>query len=93
MLNKLVDLRIFFRESSVHLVVFAGTWFSENGDDALLVSVSNFRVFCCERACEKSRGGGVLLLSRDFLGVLVHSVALASGFELLCVDYKIDIST
>ena len=32
--------------------------------------------------------GGVLLLAKDFLGVvLVHSVALASGCELPCVDF------
>ena len=85
---KLVDLRVLVRDNSVHVTAVAETWLSEN-DDALLVAGSNFRVFRCDRPGEKSHGWGVLLLVRDFLSaVLVHSVALASGCELLCVDFS-----
>ena len=51
-------MRVLLRHNSIDVTAVAETWLSENDDHALLVSGSTSRVFCCERACAKSRAGG-----------------------------------
>lgn len=84
--NKLGDLKDLLQTLLYDVVLVFETWLSDKDSDALLISLTDFNVFRCDRP---SRGGGVcIFVRRSFSCMQVSLPPIFDPLEVTAMDIK-----